>query len=84
MSNKLEQEVEVLWHMINKDNELHDWLFHYNPYVKHWAAFKREDSSDYFNGKLEKVLISKKQNILVEIILKSEGDPIKIKKLING
>ena len=70
--------------MINNNEELHNWLFHYNPYVKYWAAFRREDANDYFNGKLQNVLVSKKQNTLVEIITKTEGDPKKIKKLING
>ena len=70
--------------MINNNEQLYDWLFHYNPYIEHWAAFRREDSTDYFNGKLLDVLVSKKHETLVEIIIKTEGDPKKIKKLIDG
>lgn len=64
--------------------ELHNWLFHYNPYTKNWAVFRREDSSDYFNGKLKNVLVSKKQSTLVDIIVKTGGEESKIKKLLNG
>lgn len=70
--------------MINNMEELHNWLFHYNPYTKNWAAFRREDATKYFNGELKNTLISKKQNILVEIIVKTQGDPKQIKKLVNG
>jgi hypothetical protein len=64
--------------------ELHNWLFHYNPYQKHWAAFKREESNSYFNGELKNPLVSKKQNTLIDIIVKTNGDEKKIKKLLNG
>lgn len=64
--------------------ELHDWLFHYNPYKKIWAAIKRDDVAKYFNGELENILTSKKQSTLVDIILKTDGEENKIKKLING
>ncbi len=64
--------------------ELHNWLFHYNPYQKHWAAFKREESSSYFNGELKNPLVSKKYNTLIDIIVKTNGDEKKIKKLLNG
>ena len=58
---------------------LYDWLFHYNPYTKHWGVFKREDADGYFNGTLKNVLISKKYETLVDIIIKTNGDPVKIK-----
>jgi hypothetical protein len=70
--------------MINNMEELHNWLFHYNPYQKHWVAFKREESSSYFNGELKDVLVSKKHSTLVDIIVKTDGDSKKIKKLLNG
>jgi hypothetical protein len=71
----------------NKENtmeNLYDWLFHYNPYTKVWNAFRRDDSSQYFNGELENVLSSKNYNTLIDIIHKTGGDAKKIKKLING
>lgn len=69
--------------MTNKD-ELYNWLFHYNPYVKSWVAFKREDINKYFNGELQNVLTSKKQITLVEIIEKTNGDEAEIKKLLSN
>lgn len=63
---------------------LYDWLFHYNPYNKVWNAFRRDESSQYFNGELENVLSSKNYNTLIDIIHKTDGDAKKIKKLING
>ena len=70
--------------MTNNMNELHDWLFHYNPYRKTWAAVRRDDIAKYFNGELEHFLTSKKQSTLVDIILKTDGDEKAIKKLIDG
>ena len=64
--------------------ELHNWLFHYNPYTKLWAVFRREQSADYFNGKLKNILTSSKHSTLVSLITKSGGDPDKIQKLIHG
>jgi hypothetical protein len=67
--------------MINKENtmeNLYDWLFHYNPYTKVWNAFRRDESSQYFNGELENVLSSKNYNTLIDIIHKTGGDPKKI------
>lgn len=69
--------------MTNK-NELYDWLFHYNHYTKIWTAFKREDINKYFNGELENALSSKKHNTLVDIIIKTDGDENKIKKLLKN
>ncbi len=64
--------------------ELYNWLFHYNPYQKHWTAFKREESNSYFNGEIKNPLVSKKYNTLIDIIVKTNGDEKKIKKLLNG
>jgi hypothetical protein len=67
--------------MIN--NELYDWLFHYNHHIKSWAAFKREDITKYFNGELQNVLTSKKHSTLADIIERTGGDEAKIKKLLK-
>ena len=69
--------------MINKDN-LYDWLFHYNHISKTWAAVKRDEVNDYFNGKAKEVLTSKKHSTLVDIITKTAGDSDKLRKLIDG
>jgi|LauGreDrversion4_2_1035121.scaffolds.fasta_scaffold01264_11 hypothetical protein len=68
--------------MKNKNN-LYDWLFHYNHIQNLWTAFKREDSIDYFNGKLVNKITSKKHSTLVDIILKTNGDKALIKKMIH-
>lgn len=36
---------------MKRPEHFQDYLFHYNPYTERWHAFKREDMSDYFNGK---------------------------------
>jgi len=54
---------------------MYEWLFHYNPYEKLWAAFKREDKEKYFNGELAEsnYCRAKEFEILVDYILKSKG-----------
>ena len=70
--------------MINNMEELHNWLFHYNPYKKLWTAFKREDSTNYFNGALANPLSAKTFKVLVDILVKTNGDEKKLKKLIKN
>lgn len=43
-----------------KNEFLHDYLFHYNPYTKLFAAFKRSDMVDYFNGSKKSTIIKMK------------------------
>ena len=45
-----------------------DYLFHYNPYTRLWAAFKREHSNDYFNGIVENVVFHPSVKDLVRYI----------------
>lgn len=60
---------------------IQDYLFHYNPYTGLWSGFKREDSKDYFNGKLDPIsdtnikVVMKK---IKEVIDKNKS--IKVKK----
>lgn len=69
--------------MINKDN-LYDWVFHYNHISKTWAAIRRDEIAEYFNGTAKDVLTSKKHSTLVDVISKTSGDSDKLRKLING
>lgn len=62
---------------------LHNWLFHYNPYTKTWAAFLRDDLVAHFNGDTSKDLVADKHSTLVEIIVLTQGDPKKIKALLD-
>lgn len=54
--------------------QVHNWMFHYNPYQKVWSAFKREDKEKYFNGELPKsdMLQSKDVNVLLEFLVKTK------------
>jgi hypothetical protein len=61
--------------------ELHNWLFHYNPYTESWAAFKRDDLVPYFNGDMTNVLKSKSQKTLEGLITYHNGDIKKINEV---
>ena len=52
---------------------MYDWLFHYNPYMEVWTAFKRENKEKYFNGELEphEFHRSSKITTLIEFLNKS-------------
>lgn len=63
---------------------LYDWLFHYNPHTKSWAAFKREHMQKYFNGEHENVIKSKTQKTLEELISSNDGDIKKIHKFVES
>jgi hypothetical protein len=60
--------------MINSQSHLYDWLFHYNYHTNSWAAFRREDVQDYFNGVYKNVIKSKAQKTLEGLIVAHEGD----------
>lgn len=62
-------------------NELHNWLFHYNPYVQSWNAFRREHATEYFNGDYKNVIKSKSQKTLEELIIAYDGDLKKINEI---
>lgn len=50
--------------------KLYLYLFHYNPHTELWTAFKREELTDYFEGKLknEKLLKARDVNTLVSYL----------------
>ena len=61
-----------------------DWVFHFNPYTKLWAAINRSNYSEYWNDSDSKNIIrSKEINTLVELIIKADGDIKKINKLVH-
>ena len=41
---------------MGRPEHFQDFLFHYNPYKEMWAAFKRENANDYFNGVIKNVV----------------------------
>ncbi len=68
--------------MINNMEELHNWLFNYNPHRGAWFAFKRDHMVEYFNGEHKNVLKSKSQKTLEELIISYEGDIKKINEVV--
>lgn len=65
-------------------DDLYDWVFHYNPYVKIWSAIPRDQYINYWDdADLESVLRSKNHSTLVELITKTGGDKNKLKKLVG-
>lgn len=35
-----------------RNNDLYNWLFHYNHHTELWNAFHRDDHKAYWNGEL--------------------------------
>lgn len=61
---------------------LYDWVFHYNPYTKNWAAIPRDLYTQYWdNYNLEGVIRSSSHKTLLEILQKTEG--VDIEKKLN-
>lgn len=64
---------------------LTDWVFHFNPYMKQWAAVPRETYTEYWNDyKHAGVLRSKNLNTLLELLHRAKGDADVIENIING
>lgn len=60
----------------------YNWVFHFNPYTKEWAAIPRELYNDYWsNYQLDGIIRSKSFSTLQEIIQKTEG--VDIEKKLN-
>lgn len=56
------------------------WVFHFNPYIKQWAAIPREIYNQYWdNYDLDGIIRSSKFSTLLEIIQKTEGENIEKK-----
>jgi hypothetical protein len=64
-----------------KEN-LYNWVFHFNPYTKQWAAIPRDLYNQYWDDcDLEGVVKSSKLSTLLEIIEKTDG--LDIEKKLN-
>lgn len=60
----------------------YNWVFHFNPYTKQWAAIPRDLYNDYWsNYELEGIIRSSKFSTLLEILQKTEG--VDIEKKLN-
>lgn len=65
-------------------DKLHDWVFNYNSYTNKWNTAKREHYNDLFsNSQSNNVLSASDINVLMDLIIKTNGEPDKINKLIN-
>ena len=52
----------------------YDWVFHFNPFTKQWAAIPRNLYNQYWdNYELEGVIKSKSIKTLIEILERTEG-----------
>ncbi len=61
---------------------LYDWVFHYNPYTKQWAAIPRDLYTKYWdNYNLEGIIRSSSHKTLLEIIERTEG--VDVEKKLN-
>jgi hypothetical protein len=65
------------------NQELYGWVFTFNPYQQVWLAAKRENSNELFSGNEGNVLKSSSINTLQQLIIKTDGDEEKIKKLLK-
>ena len=63
--------------------QLHNFLFTYNSYTKNWRVTQRENYLDFFSKPEKEFLRSKDINTLMELIIKTGGDEVKIKKLLK-
>ena len=69
---------------MSKENNLHGWLFTKNTYTGNWNATHRENYNALWNERNNGVLSSPKIDVLIELISKTNGDNLKIEKIING
>lgn len=62
---------------------LSGWVFTYNTYTNKWKASKREHYGQLFSGDKGDVLSSSSIDTLQELIIRTGGDKVKLKELIN-
>ena len=54
---------------------LHDWVFHYNPFMDIWSAVPRDLYVEYWNGyEGRNILRAKHLNVLIDLLHKAKGD----------
>jgi hypothetical protein len=56
---------------IMKNEELYEYVFHFNPYNELWSAIPRDSYQEYFNNhEIDGILKSKEYTTLIALILK--------------
>ena len=54
-----------------KNEELYEYVFHFNPYNELWSAIPRDSYQQYFNNnEIDGILKSKEYTTLIALILK--------------
>lgn len=58
---------------MSKHNQMHNYVFHYNPFNETWNAIPRDNYHEYWdNPSIKEVLKSKDIKVLIELINKGE------------
>lgn len=66
------------------NHNMYGWIFTKNTYTGKWMAAKREYINELYNNNESKhVLKSSSINTLEYLINKTDGNPIKLKKLVK-
>ena len=74
--NESYQDLEPVYNGVDHDY-LFDWVFHYNPYQKIWAAIPREKYTEYWNDyDSPGVLRARSQEHLIELLRLCKGDTL--------
>jgi hypothetical protein len=66
------------------DLHMQNWVFNYNPYTQQWAAIPRSEYRSYWSDfNMKGVYKSRNINTLIEVLLKTKGNPEEMTKLIK-
>ena len=67
-----------------KDEFMHDWTFHFNPYTELWNAIPRNLYNAYWsNYEIKGILRSKDINTLLYLLHRAKGDIDAVHKFTN-
>ena len=70
-----------------RNENLYGWVLAFNPYTELWNAARREDYTLLYTAtskKSDKILRSKDVQTLIELIIKTNGESVKINKLVKN
>lgn len=64
-------------------NVLYGWVFTYNPFTSNWRACKRDNYLKLFDAPETEFIRSKNLDTLISLVIKTQGEEEKIKKLVK-
>lgn len=67
--------------MSKYEDNITDWVFHFNIHTEKWEAAKRENYNELFSGDEGNVIKSSSVDTLIQLIEKTDGDVDKLRKL---